>query len=987
MKTLCLVMDTQDATWLPEFMARPEAGEAVIAALTFEGQLLASELQVPFKCYEDIVWSLDIHTNFDTARNKAHAWHQIHSLTGDPAVAALREFRGYPLFSMHESKLFLSFFEIISAFEVVTRIIQQEKPTRIFFGDRENPFAGDMLNMITGSGGVEREVAKALLGMVDTTDDALEKRLQVLAKAALPVAPAKPCPPCTIPTVQPGTKRILLFHYGGFYYLDFIEQTVAELCKQGFQVVAINIGEPLTDSEQAFFRYFNISCHEKHSWSVPDEQNLLKEWQEKAFAAAKALYHNHDLKQLFSTEQGSYYHGLAADALCRELFRSQQTIVELLRTEMILADIAPNAVIHHFATHPEETCFVLPFRRAGIPCITMEHGYNWSHCAFSNTFAADVFATNGSLFRSALTQVQGGMKDEVIATGSLRRPPNIQDIPLHVSKQALGLDPVRPLVVFCDNSVFPLNNEYRHKTSRVIQEVHALMAAMPHLQIVYRTHHGGNYQVLRTYFQQFRNRGLLFQDSLDIPLITMATVADLVIASASSAISEALLCGTPVIYLSALAVQDTTFAGWQAIRVVEDYRQLPDTVHEVLSAHYTRHDVLIMAQPFFDATMEGNRGDGYKRFAQQISNMASAPQGRFPAGFQAWLHRLASSAQFQSARLTSEGTPLITSGSTLPFVSVIMPAYNRAHMIGITLESFIAQDYPADRYEIIVSDNNSTDATKAVVLEWQKKSPVPISYIFEERQGVHFARNTAAKQSRGEILYFTDDDMIAEPNLLTEIVKVFTHDPQVGTATGRVLPRWEKEPPPWVLKLCYNGLLSIFDELGDGMFSDQQDFGVYSCHQAIRRDSFFKAGGYNPESLHTDYIGNGETGLNMKLKELGYRFGYNGKSVIYHMIPPARMTQDYLNKRLANQGSADSYTEYQQHRYSREQLAQRIREHQQALLERSAQAVLGRMHGGDEWRLDKAYAHYYLNRIEYDIRLMEDADWRELVLKTNWIDE
>lgn len=335
--------------------------------------------------------------------------------------------------------------------------------------------------------------------------------------------------------------------------------------------------------------------------------------------------------------------------------------------------------------------------------------------------------------------------------------------------------------------------------------------------------------------------------------------------------------------------------------------------------------------------------------------------------------------------LNDEGEKV--SKNNKPLVSVVIPSYNRARMLGITIESFINQDFPVDAFEIIIADNNSNDNTREVVEQWQSKSTVPITYLFEQRQGVHYARNSAAKYSKGQILYFTDDDMIASPNLLTELVKVFELDPMIGTATGRVLPKWEVPPPEWVLKHCYNGLLSIFDEFGEGMDFYDNDIGVYSCHQAIRREAFFKTGGFNPETVFTDYIGDGETGINIKLKSLGYRFGYNGRSVIYHMIPPARMTQDYLNKRLANQGSADSYTEYKRDVYSREELAKRIKGYLNELFERSAQAVLSRLSGGDEWRLDKAYTHYYLSRIEYDMRLMEDESWRELVLKENWIDE
>ncbi len=323
--------------------------------------------------------------------------------------------------------------------------------------------------------------------------------------------------------------------------------------------------------------------------------------------------------------------------------------------------------------------------------------------------------------------------------------------------------------------------------------------------------------------------------------------------------------------------------------------------------------------------------------------------------------------------------------NVLPRVSVIIPSYNRAKMLGITIESFINQDYPKDSFEIIIADNNSSDNTKEVVSYWQSKSSIPITYLFESRQGVHYARNSAGKMAGGEILYFTDDDMIADSKLLTEIVTLFSLDPLLGSATGRVLPKWESEPPDWILKLCYNGWLSIFDELGEGIKVEDYDLGVYSCHQAIRRDAFFRGGGFNPESTCTDYIGDGETGLNIKLITLGYKFGYNSRSLIYHMIPSSRMTQDYLNKRMANQGSADCYTEYKQNIFSSEELLQRITLYHQKILEHAFYATMKRISEEIDWHMDEGRTHYYLSRISYDLRLMHDLKWRELVLKYDWI--
>lgn len=147
-----------------------------------------------------------------------------------------------------------------------------------------------------------------------------------------------------------------------------------------------------------------------------------------------------------------------------------------------------------------------------------------------------------------------------------------------------------------------------------------------------------------------------------------------------------------------------------------------------------------------------------------------------------------------------------------PTVSIIIATYNRALYIGPTIESFLKQKFPKDQYEIIVADNTSTDTTKAVIQQYTKnKAGVQVRYIYEGRPGNHFARNTAAQKAKYDILYFADDDVIADSNLLKEIIVPFRLDPEVATVTGRILPKWEIEPPKWVGKYLANSSLLSFE--------------------------------------------------------------------------------------------------------------------------------------------------------------------------------
>ena len=111
--------------------------------------------------------------------------------------------------------------------------------------------------------------------------------------------------------------------------------------------------------------------------------------------------------------------------------------------------------------------------------------------------------------------------------------------------------------------------------------------------------------------------------------------------------------------------------------------------------------------------------------------------------------------------------------SYLPKISVIIPTYNRCNLLPLTIDSFLNQDYPKNKLEIIISDNNSSDNTREIVDNYLNNTNTKVIYHLESKQGVHYARNEASKLAKGDIFYFTDDDMIANSNLLSELVKVF----------------------------------------------------------------------------------------------------------------------------------------------------------------------------------------------------------------------
>src|SRR6476661_3558101 len=123
-------------------------------------------------------------------------------------------------------------------------------------------------------------------------------------------------------------------------------------------------------------------------------------------------------------------------------------------------------------------------------------------------------------------------------------------------------------------------------------------------------------------------------------------------------------------------------------------------------------------------------------------------------------------------------------------VSVVVATYDRARLLGATLEALAAQRVPAGLdWEIVVVDNASRDGTAELIRWFAKGSPVPVRAAFEARQGVSHARNRGIAEARGAILAFTDDDVTPAKDWVAEISASMDRWKAQGVG-GRILPQW-----------------------------------------------------------------------------------------------------------------------------------------------------------------------------------------------------
>lgn len=228
--------------------------------------------------------------------------------------------------------------------------------------------------------------------------------------------------------------------------------------------------------------------------------------------------------------------------------------------------------------------------------------------------------------------------------------------------------------------------------------------------------------------------------------------------------------------------------------------------------------------------------------------------------------------------------------------SIIVCTYNRAESLRETLTALRAQRVPeAYRWEVIVVDNNSSDHTRGVVEDAQQGWPV-LRYEFEARQGLSHARNHGIGCASGNILLFTDDDVLPEPDWLVTTVEGLERY-GVDACGGYIAPIWEVPPPDWLTERFY-GFLAVRTDCEDDYPITTAAQAPFGANMAFRRGVFERVGMFDTSRGRTgNVLASGEDGeMFGRILAAGLTAVFLGKSRVHHKVEAFRTTKAYLRR-------------------------------------------------------------------------------------------
>ncbi len=245
-------------------------------------------------------------------------------------------------------------------------------------------------------------------------------------------------------------------------------------------------------------------------------------------------------------------------------------------------------------------------------------------------------------------------------------------------------------------------------------------------------------------------------------------------------------------------------------------------------------------------------------------------------------------------------------------ITIVICTYNGAKNIIDVLEAILTQDGYNELVEsIMVVDNCSTDNTKQLVLEMRNRCPI-IKYVYESKPGLSNARRNAVLARTPWVAYLDDDNIIL-PGWLIELEKTIINNANVGVINGAVLPRTTCE----YTKDHVNKLKSMYNNLACTHLSEKdlmeknprvkKPFGAGLCVLTKALQKVNDDGWLSLIGRQGDVLSSGEDGeLSYKVLNQGYKYIFNKRMVMHHVIPINRLEDEYINK-LIKGLAADSY--------------------------------------------------------------------------------
>ena len=209
-----------------------------------------------------------------------------------------------------------------------------------------------------------------------------------------------------------------------------------------------------------------------------------------------------------------------------------------------------------------------------------------------------------------------------------------------------------------------------------------------------------------------------------------------------------------------------------------------------------------------------------------------------------------------------------------PIISVITPTYNRADELGPLINSLQNQTLDHSLFELIISDDGSTDDTAVVIDTWREKIDFSLRYLTQDNQGPGAARNHGLAECTGELIMFIDSDCEAHQSWVETIYSAYQLD-EFDACGGPDSAKSDFTP---IQKAIDFSMTSFLTTGGMRGHSDKMMAKFYprSHNMALKRSLYEKIGGFGSLRHGQDIE------LSHRIHKSGARVKFMKDAIVYH---------------------------------------------------------------------------------------------------------
>ena len=240
-------------------------------------------------------------------------------------------------------------------------------------------------------------------------------------------------------------------------------------------------------------------------------------------------------------------------------------------------------------------------------------------------------------------------------------------------------------------------------------------------------------------------------------------------------------------------------------------------------------------------------------------------------------------------------------------VSIILATYNRNDLLIQTLQGLVNMDTTGLEWEVVLVDNAGNDETARLAESFS--ASLPLEFLVEKAPGKNNALNSALEHASGELIIFTDDDVIPDQAWVKSLVNAADRWKAADLFGGRILPRFPEGTSapriddPVFMRIAY--VIADWD-LPEGEHSAGK---IWGPNMMVRRQVFDQGLRFNTKVGPTgrSYVMGSETEFLLRANDAGHTAVYVPSAFVYHQIRSEQLTHAWIRGRAFRVGRGLAY--------------------------------------------------------------------------------